>query len=553
MGLAASQARFLAITARKMNCEFQSMQIAQEKLSTTRDLQRAANEYQNSLNATKLVWDSDNETYNLSYDVMTRPTTLNNFTPYLLTDTKGKVVLSNEMFNAARDAGIIDADGNPTFGKQFVYTDGSYKNNNEYKPFKGEDYAEADGSRNAFLYSLAKYNQIDGTIIDGIIGKGDAGYTRSGIGGAIFDKSMANVLNPVEYREYMKKAVDENGNNPYNVYSMLTNLFGEGYNAQSSVVNSTGLSDGKFTVTKSGKALSETELKNLTLGDILLGDYKIAYNGSGGIDKITDVLKGIAKIFGYEDVNHITGLNVDTESNQALSLAYDYTKALFGDSNKMISGNESAVFSDPGTHNRTASRDNLYVASLTNMTKAYLTNFARALDGLSTSYYVDKDLVSKSSYVTGDVGYSFITKNDGAMTDQIDLNADFYNMLYNVISTTGACTDEQLRNMVKDDAQLQEAVKNGRMFVSYLNTDGYFYQGAYSLTEKIAEVTDEDAIARAEREYEVTKSRLNTKEETLELKMKNLDMEISALTTEFDTVKNMISKSVEKVFTMFNN
>ena len=187
------------------------------------------------------------------------------------------------------------------------------------------------------------------------------------------------------------------------------------------------------------------------------------------------------------------------------------------------------------------------------MTKAYLTNFARALDGLSTSYYVDKDLVSKSSYVTGDVGYSFITKNDGAMTDQIDLNADFYNMLYNVISTTGACTDEQLRNMVKDDAQLQEAVKNGRMFVSYLNTDGYFYQGAYSLTEKIAEVTDEDAIARAEREYEVTKSRLNTKEETLELKMKNLDMEISALTTEFDTVKNMISKSVEKVFTMFNN
>jgi len=37
------------------------------------------------------------------------------------------------------------------------------------------------------------------------------------------------------------------------------------------------------------------------------------------------------------------------------------------------------------------------------------------------------------------------------------------------------------------------------------------------------------------------------------LKMKNLDMEISALTTEFDTVKNMISKSVQKVFTMFNN
>lgn len=45
MGLAASQARFLAITARKNNCELQSMQIAQEKLSITREQQEAAQEY----------------------------------------------------------------------------------------------------------------------------------------------------------------------------------------------------------------------------------------------------------------------------------------------------------------------------------------------------------------------------------------------------------------------------------------------------------------------------------------------------------------------------
>ena len=76
MGLAASQARFLAITARKMNCEFESMQIAQQKLSVTRDQQAAAQEYQDSLNATKLVWDADNncdgtgDVYNLSYGLM---------------------------------------------------------------------------------------------------------------------------------------------------------------------------------------------------------------------------------------------------------------------------------------------------------------------------------------------------------------------------------------------------------------------------------------------------------------------------------------------------
>lgn len=109
MGLAASQARFLAITSRKLNCEFQSMQIAQEKLSITRDQQKAAEEYQNSLNATKLVWDTvDDDVYDLSYDIMMKPSALNEYDPYLITDAQGKIVLSESMFQAAVDAGIID-------------------------------------------------------------------------------------------------------------------------------------------------------------------------------------------------------------------------------------------------------------------------------------------------------------------------------------------------------------------------------------------------------------------------------------------------------------
>ena len=89
MGLAASQARFLAITSRKMNCEFQSMQIAQDKLSVTRDLQSAATKYQNAMNATKLVWDTDtDEVYDLSYNLLMTPSALNDYNPYLITDTQ---------------------------------------------------------------------------------------------------------------------------------------------------------------------------------------------------------------------------------------------------------------------------------------------------------------------------------------------------------------------------------------------------------------------------------------------------------------------------------
>ena len=90
------------------------MQIAQEKLSITRDLQKAAEEYQNSLNATKLVWDSgDGDIYDLTYDVMTTPSSLNGFQPFLITDAQGKLVLSTKMFNAALAAGVINEKGDP--------------------------------------------------------------------------------------------------------------------------------------------------------------------------------------------------------------------------------------------------------------------------------------------------------------------------------------------------------------------------------------------------------------------------------------------------------
>ena len=109
MGLAASQARFLAITARKANCEFQSMQIAQQKLSITRDLEAATAEYQSALNTTKLVWDPDgtgDNTFDLTYDIMMRPSAVNNYAPYFITARDGKIVLDSKMAAAAEAAGI---------------------------------------------------------------------------------------------------------------------------------------------------------------------------------------------------------------------------------------------------------------------------------------------------------------------------------------------------------------------------------------------------------------------------------------------------------------
>ncbi len=558
MGLAASQARFLAITSRKMNCEFQSMQIAQEKLSVTRDLQKAAQNYQNSLDATKLVWtDMDDNTYDLSYDIMMTPSAINQFDPYLLTDTKGKIILSDGMFNAAVKAGMIDKNGNPS-------------GSNDHPSLNG---------RNKFIDALGEQGAITGTNASIVKNNTNIGWTKSGIGGEVYDKSIAYGLNTYAFIDYMKTAeydadvkddggniIHKKGESIYN--ANLSSLFyvdtdHEGLKS-GKLVYKTDLDSSKkdneaqFVITKDGTALSQTELKNLTLGDILSGKYEITTcNDVGDLEKAGgEILETFAKVLGYGCASdEFKGLNVDDEAKNALDVAFELTKydclqQKNDDGKKDVAGNASKS----QDYNCILQGKNYSSLSLTNLLKTYLTNFAISLDGYSDSAFKIENKTKESTYVTNDLNYYFVCKNDSAMTSDEDLITDFYNMLYNQICTNGASTDETKRDLaLTDKSYLSNALKNGQLFISSLNNDGYFYQGSYTLNGHVEEITDEDAIAQAEVEYNVTKSKLNYKEETLELQMKNLDTEISALSTEFDTVKNLISKGVEKTFTMFSS
>ena len=89
--------------------------------------------------------------------------------------------------------------------------------------------------------------------------------------------------------------------------------------------------------------------------------------------------------------------------------------------------------------------------------------------------------------------------------------------------------------------------------MSSLNNDGYYYQTRYNETGYVVEVSDKDAIAREEAEFTSKKAELTYKEDSIDLKTKQLDAEISSLSTEYDTVKSLISKSIEKTFAMFSN
>ena len=185
--------------------------------------------------------------------------------------------------------------------------------------------------------------------------------------------------------------------------------------------------------------------------------------------------------------------------------------------------------------------------SLSNLARSFLTYFSQSMGGFQTGYSIDKK--SKDSvYATDDMNYMYTVNNPDSVCDQTALmTADFYNMLFNNICVHGWTESTN----VDDKNYLSNALKNGQLFVSALNTDGYFYQADYTKNGRVIEVKDDDAISRAELKYNQEKNKLDYKDQMLDVKMKNLDLEISALTTEYDSVKNLISKNVEKTFALF--
>ena len=109
MGLAASQARLLTITARKADCEFESMKLSHQKIALSRDMERISDEYQNAMNQTKLIYDyygTGTSDMALTYGLLMKPSIYNDYYPKLLTDRANRVVLTGPYASAAQAAGI---------------------------------------------------------------------------------------------------------------------------------------------------------------------------------------------------------------------------------------------------------------------------------------------------------------------------------------------------------------------------------------------------------------------------------------------------------------
>lgn len=608
MGIATCQARFLGITARKADCEYKSTELAQQKLEITNQLSSVSAEYSNALNSTKLIWSNEavGKDYGLTYSLLMMPSAINDYNPYMITTTSGAIVLNSEYAAAAKAAGISMAGGVGSSDSRDKFiaalVPGGIITQETANQLTVKDYAyEADVNKPGSV--ILSQNQPTGAT-------GSVGWNpTAGMGAKPMDKTSVSAMqledlifseaigqqkldwgqltvdknnNMITEAEFEKKKQDydnlikdaRKAGDMAEVERLTTEK--EKYIADNQgkvqsfkpsdnlQTNDNSIKDSGFTIVENGIINHyEDELKNMTIGDLLSHNIVLMMQGNKADDmskSVEKLLESIAKVFGYGQSG--VGLNVDDASNEALKYAMEMTKRFFLNpgnaidvgskrSDKSMTDNSAylnAVESNRiGVVKKNDDKPGYTAVSLSNMLSTFLTFFDNSLNGATSDYVVGKS-VETSQFVTDNNSYYYIGQTDEDAPTLNEKLADFYDEIYNNICEHGWREDASL----DDDEYLESMIKDGRYSMSSLNNDGYYYQTRYNETGYLSEVSDTDAITRAEAEYTRKKAELTYKEDSIDLKAKKLDAEISALSTEYDTVKSLLSKNIEKTFSMYS-
>lgn len=607
MGIAASQARFLGITARKADCEYRSTELAQQKLEITNQLAGVASEYSNALNSTKLMWSNEavGQDYGLTYSLLMMPSAINDYNPYMITTPSGAVVLNSEYAAAAKAAGISKAGGvgSQDSRDKFIaaLVPGGIITQETANQLTVNDYQyEIDKPGSVKLSAKQPTGGTGSVAWNPGAGMGDQPMNKSSVDAMqLSDLIMSESIglqkidwaqltvdkkDEITQAEFDKKKQDyddlisdaRKAGNQSEVDRLAAEK--DKYVAENagkvSQFNLSGnfqtehnnIKDSGFTVVQNGIINHyEDELKEMTIGDLLSSNIVLmtqhadndnARNTAAKAmsESVEKLLESIAKVLGLGQSG--VGLNVDDASNDALKYALEMTTNIFlkpgnaigvGSRNSDSSMTDNSAYLNATEYNRISSAKSYTAVSLSNMVSSFLTYFDNYLNGGTSDYVVGKT-VETSQFVTDNKGYYYIGQTDVNAPKLNEKLADFYDEIYNNICENGWREDASL----DDDEYLESMIKDGRYSMSSLNNDGYYYQTRYNETGYMVEVSDTDAITRAEAEYTQKKAELTYKEDSIDMKAKKLDAEISTLSTEYDTVKSLLSKNIEKTFAMFS-
>ena len=512
MGLAAGQARLLTITARKSDCEYESMRLSHQKIALARDLADLSNEYQNSLNQTKLIYDyygTGDTSTPLSYGLLMSPSTLNDYLPITITDSLGRVTLNSKYATAARAAGIpqeglgsLPSEAMRNAFIQGLYTSGILTKNtaetilglpyNQQAGFGGgvtTAVTTTTGNIDKLIESLEENSkeftldsiQKSGTPVKGsdnvfefLLRVDNNDRTKDSQ-----DVNLADLLSG-EHEYFLDYEALAGEQSPVvGIAMMQTYLTGSGgfidwlYNEFSAVLD---LGDGytakalEYAYTETNKLIDPGTTANIGGATTDLKDYWYNYGGGENMDEDTSWGD-----HGDTVQNYINSVGTDIGSDT------NYNPNIVTNSQNYMGFTTSST-SQQGWHNDGWDRGTAGL-NLNNIAKAFLTYFVKYMDGVSNTaadgsekYYVTAGSLEENRLATDDYLFEYTIKTGSEVSSDDLGQATFYDALFNQICSNGWTENDN----IEDNKYLQEMLQSGMMFISKMKDDGYYYQANYA-------------------------------------------------------------------------
>ena len=142
--------------------------------------------------------------------------------------------------------------------------------------------------------------------------------------------------------------------------------------------------------------------------------------------------------------------------------------------------------------------------------------------------------------------YAWIDENDKDRNQgNADAKAQWYTNLFHRMQRGYKALENGLASSKE---WIEYALENGTVYLEQVDQAFAWNALDFKTCSRITEETNDKAVAKAEAEYNRAMNDIKTKDNIYDLELKNIDTEHNALQTEYDVIKGVINKNIERNF-----
>lgn len=141
--------------------------------------------------------------------------------------------------------------------------------------------------------------------------------------------------------------------------------------------------------------------------------------------------------------------------------------------------------------------------------------------------------------------YAWVDSNDTSNKDNANTKAQWYTNLFKRMQQGY----KAIENGLASSSQWMEyALESGIVTLEQVDKSYNWNSLDYKSCTKITEETDDAAVTKAEAEYNRAMNDIEAKDNIYDIELKNIDTEHTSLQTEYDVIKGVISKNIDRTF-----